>query len=43
MERLAEQYDLDFEEYDEDLGFSKDEEFDDFYDAEPPTDPKKLH
>lgn len=43
MERLAEQYDLDFEEHDEEWGFSKDEEYDDFYDAEPPTDPKKIH
>ena len=32
MERLAEQYDLDFEEHDEEWGL-KDEEFDDFYDV----------
>ena len=43
MERLAQQYDLDYEEHDEDWGFSKEEEFDDFYDAVAPTDPKKIH
>jgi len=42
MQRLAQQYDLDFDEH-EDYGFGKDEEFDDFYDAVVPTDPKKLH